>query len=249
MSSKRMFSEEITSSDAFVDMPSDSQLLYFHLGMRADDDGFVSGTKMVQKIIGAGDDALMLLFAKKFLIKFDRGICVIKHWRMNNLIRKDIYKPTKYLAEKSMLFIKENGAYTLNEEGSVPVPGGHFTVDELFRNNTTSTLRRRNVDLGKVRLGKVREVNTCAYEDLFETFWKEYPEKKGKGKAFQSWNKLSISEKEESIKAIKKQVESYHFRNKRGEDFIPHPTTWLNQRRWEDEIKYQEKTLELITLK
>lgn len=130
--SRRMFSDEITTSDAFLDMPVDSQLLYFHLGMNADDDGFIANTKMIQRIIRAGDDALKILFAKKFLIAFENGICVVKHWRINNYIRKDIYRETKYIEQKRKLYLRPNGAYSLREDGAIPLPKGHFTLKDKF---------------------------------------------------------------------------------------------------------------------
>lgn len=108
-----MFSKDITNSDAFTDMPLSSQALYFHLNMNADDDGFVNNPKMICKMIGANNDDLTLLKAKNFIIDFESGIVVIKHWKMNNYIPKDRYKETNYLEEKQRLYLKENGSYTL----------------------------------------------------------------------------------------------------------------------------------------
>lgn len=115
MAQKRMFSMRIVDTDAFLDMPQSSQLLYFHLSMRADDDGFVSNPKRIMKIVGSQDDDIKVLFLKRFLIPFDSGVCVIKHWRINNYIQNDRYTPTTWLNEKSILKIKENGAYTLEK--------------------------------------------------------------------------------------------------------------------------------------
>lgn len=158
-----MFSDEITTSDAFLDMPSESQLLYFHLGMNADDDGFIANTKMTQRIIGASDDALKLLFVKKFLVPFENGVCVIKHWRINNYIRKDIYRETKYIEQKRRLYIRENGAYSLKSDNAIPLPPGHFTLKEKFGKDPenepvddTYTPRARKRHVGKDRLGKDR---------------------------------------------------------------------------------------------
>lgn len=113
-----MFSKQIIDSDAFLDMPLSSQALYFHLNMRADDDGFINNPKKIQRMIGCGDDELRLLIAKKFVIPFESGVCVIKHWLIHNYIRKDTYKETVYTDEKSELFTKKNRAYTLNEPPS-----------------------------------------------------------------------------------------------------------------------------------
>ena len=112
MAERRMFAKTIVDSDAFLDMPLSAQALYFHLAMRADDDGFVNNPKQIQRGIGASDDDCKLLVLKKFLIAFDSGVIVIKHWRMHNYIRKDTYKETNYKTEKSMLMLDENNAYT-----------------------------------------------------------------------------------------------------------------------------------------
>lgn len=141
---------EVTGTDAFLDMPQSSQLLYFHLNSLADDDGFVANPKSVMRNCGSQADDLKLLIAKKFVIAFEDGVCVIKHWRINNFVRKDFYKETKYLDLKRSLFIRPNGAYTLNDDGtSIPLPEGHFTLDLV---NSSLTERQRR--LGKVRLGK-----------------------------------------------------------------------------------------------
>ena len=117
MAERRMFAKTIIDSDAFLDMPLSSQTLYFHLSMRADDDGFINNPKKIQRMIGASDDDFKLLIAKSFLIPFENGIVVIKHWRIHNYIQSDRYKETVYLEEKGMLKLKENKAYTLNENG------------------------------------------------------------------------------------------------------------------------------------
>ena len=114
MAERRMFTKKITESDAFLDMPSSTQMLYFHFSMNADDDGFVNNPKKIQKMCGASDDDFKLLIAKSFIILFDSGIIVIKHWKMHNYIQADRYRPTDYLEEKSMLGIKSNKAYTLD---------------------------------------------------------------------------------------------------------------------------------------
>ena len=111
MAEKRMFAKTIIDSDAFLDMSLSTQALYFHLSMRADDDGFVNNPRKIQRMIGAGDDELKMLIAKKFIIPFESGVCVIKHWRIHNYIQKDRYKETVYKDEKAHLILKENKAY------------------------------------------------------------------------------------------------------------------------------------------
>jgi len=107
-----MFAKTIIDSDAFLDMPSSARLLYYDLGMRADDDGFCNSPKKIMRISGASEDDIKLLIAKKFIIPFESGIIVIKHWRINNFIAKDRYTETKYKEEKATLSLDENKAYT-----------------------------------------------------------------------------------------------------------------------------------------
>ena len=103
MAERRMFAKTIIDSDAFLDMPLSTQSLYFHLSMRADDDGFINNPKKVQRMVGCGDDDLKLLIVKNFIIPFESGVVVIKHWKIHNYIRNDRYKPTVYVEEKAML--------------------------------------------------------------------------------------------------------------------------------------------------
>lgn len=125
MARRRMFSLDVVDTDLFLDLPVSSQALYFHLGMRADDDGFVSSPKRIAATINASSDDLKLLVAKGFVIPFDSGVCVIRDWQLNNFIRKDRYAPTIYAAEKSMLFL--NGErYSLTPG----LPDGNQMVDQ-----------------------------------------------------------------------------------------------------------------------
>ena len=120
MAEKRMFSKTIVDSDAFLDMPLSAQALYFHLSMRADDDGFLNNAKKIMRTINANQNDYDLLIAKAFIIQFDDGICVIKHWRINNYLRSDRYKPTIYQEQKNMLEIKDNGRYSLINQDGIP---------------------------------------------------------------------------------------------------------------------------------
>lgn len=135
MAQRRMFSKQIVQTDAFMDMPVTSQLLYFHLSMEADDDGFVSSPKRIMKILGSNIDDYKILISKRFIIQFDSGICVIKHWRIHNYIQADRYTETKYIEEKKSLELKENGSYT-------------ECIQDVYNSDT-------QVRLGKVSIGKV----------------------------------------------------------------------------------------------
>ena len=121
MAERRMFAKTIIDSDAFIDMPLSTQALYFHLSMRADDDGFINNPKKIQRMIGCAEDDLKMLVMKRFIIPFDSGIVVIKHWKIHNYIRGDRKKNTVYPEEMAMLVEKENGAYSLiAEESALP---------------------------------------------------------------------------------------------------------------------------------
>lgn len=140
MAERRMFAKTIIDSDAFLDMPLSSQALYFHLSMRADDDGFINNPRKVQRMVGSSEDDLKLLMAKKFILAFDSGVIVIKHWKLHNYIRNDRYKPTLYQDEKAQLIEKDNKVYSMSDAG---IPDG-YQMDTQVR-------------LGKVRLGKDRK--------------------------------------------------------------------------------------------
>lgn len=144
MAERRMFAKTIIDSDAFLEMPTTSQLLYFHLAMRADDDGFVNKPKSLMRMVGCKDDDLKLLFVKKFLIPFESGVVVIKHWKIHNYIRKDTYTETKYKEEKSTLELDENSAYRIAD-----------TTPLQLRDDTV-TSPSTQVRLGKDRIGKER---------------------------------------------------------------------------------------------
>ena len=134
MAERRMFAKTIIDSDAFLEMPVSARLLYYDLSMRADDDGFLNNPKKIQRMIGCSEDDLKLLIAKNFIIPFESGVVVIKHWKIHNYIRNDRYKETVYKEEKALLETKENKAYTLG------IPNG-YQLDTQVR-------------LGKDKLGK-----------------------------------------------------------------------------------------------
>ena len=136
MAEKRMFTQKIIDSDAFLDMPLTTQALYFHLNMRADDDGFINNPKRIQRTIGASDDDLKLLIAKRFVICFDSGVIVIKHWRMHNTLKKDRYNPTQYQEELESLEIKDNKSYTEKRRDVLPAAA--------WRPNGTKVEPKRN---------------------------------------------------------------------------------------------------------
>lgn len=116
MAERRMFAKTIIDSDEFLDMPLSTQTLYFHLSMRADDDGFINNPKKIMRMIGANQNEMDLLLFKHFILKFNSGVIVIKHWKLHNYIQKDRYKETVYLEEKALLSVKNNNVYTMDTE-------------------------------------------------------------------------------------------------------------------------------------
>lgn len=130
MAERRMFAKTIVLSDAFLDMPLSARCLYFTLGMFADDDGFVNSPKGIMRQCGASEDDLKVLMAKKFVLSFESGVIVIKHWRINNYLRNDRYQETKYLEEKSALITDENGAYTFGIPSSGIPSIGKDSIDK-----------------------------------------------------------------------------------------------------------------------
>ena len=143
MAERRMFSKTVIDSDFFLDMPLSSQALYFHLSMRADDDGFINNPKKIQRMTGCSDDDIKLLIAKQFIIPFESGVVVIKHWKLHNYLRADRYKETIYHEEKSMLVEKDNKEYELG------IPNGSQTVYQM---DTQVRLGKDRLELGKDRL-------------------------------------------------------------------------------------------------
>ena len=152
MAQKRMFTMKIVDSDAFLDMPATTQCLYFHLNMRADDDGFIGNPKRIMKITGASEDDLRLLIAKRFVLTFEDGVIVIKHWRMHNTLSRDRYVETSYTDEKKMLLLKDNGSYSLT--------GGNPIDDtRLIERSGRQTQQRRNKDATKTHADKGLDID------------------------------------------------------------------------------------------
>jgi len=146
MAERRMFAKTIVLSDAFLDMPMSARCLYFTLGMLADDDGFVNAPRAIMRQCGASDDDMKLLLAKKFVLLFESGVIVIKHWRINNYLQKDRISPTKYIEEKAQLTVDAKGSYHREEpaETSVYTPVYTQEPDPVYTQDS----------IGKDRLDK-----------------------------------------------------------------------------------------------
>jgi len=228
MAQRRMFSLKIVDTDSFLDMPISARLLYYDLSMRADDDGFVDSPKKILKIIGCSNDDLRILVAKQYLIPFESGVCVIKHWHIHNLIRSDRYSETEYLSEKSQLE-KINNKYELTDGCQNRIPNGNQMATQ-------------------VRIGKVNK-NICSSNDerdcSFDSFWNAYPRKQAKKRAQTTWKTKNLERylEERILPDLKFKCENCYpngwLCNKTKKllmQYIPLPASYLNAERWEDEI-------------
>ncbi len=189
-----MFAKTIIDSDAFLDMPLSTQVLYFHLSMRADDDGFINNPKKIQRMIRCNDDDLKLLIAKRFLINFESGVVVIKHWKIHNYIQTDRYKETMYKEEKALLSVKSNKSYTID------VPTGE---DSCIQNGySLETQVRLGKDRLEIELGK--DSNSISKDILVPKDLVPIQE---------AWNSLGLSKinsiKGNRLKLLKARIKEY----------------------------------------
>ncbi len=224
MAEKRMFSKKIIDTDWFMDMPASTQNLYFHLSMRADDDGFVASPKRIIKLIGATEDDYKILIAKKFVIPFESGVCVITDWRINNYLRSDRHTETIYKEEKNSLVLDEKGKYNL----------GTPQVDPVLSIPNSNTISDTNTNINKDRVvGEEKELKhkygeygwvkltNEQYSKLKTEFGEEYIDKvikavdeysqsNGNKNKYKDWNlviRKAIREKWSILKDIEKEKE------------------------------------------
>ena len=149
MAERRMFAKKVIDSDLFLEMPLATQALYFHLAMRADDDGFVNNPKKIVRMIGADETSLKILISNSFLIPFNTGIVVISHWKLHNYISRDRYKPTIYQDEKSNLKLQNNGVYEILYTNCIQ-DVHNLSTDCIQDVHNLGT----QVSIGKVSIGK-----------------------------------------------------------------------------------------------
>lgn len=187
MAERRMFAKSIIDTDAFLELPLSAQALYFHLSMRADDEGFVSKPKSIQRLIRASDDDFKLLIAKRYILAFDTGVIVIKHWKIHNYIRGDRIQKTNYRDERERLIIQDNGAYTeANGDKTIPIQSRILENTEcLSSDGQMSGKCPSSVSIGKDSIGKdsidltiINDSSSDSKSDL-------------KQKVIEMWNELS----------------------------------------------------------
>ena len=194
MAERRMFTQKVTEADNFTTLPPTTQCLYFHLCMNADDDGFSNKIRQAMFNAHADQNDFEMLVNKRFIIPFDSGVIVIKHWRMHNYIRNDRYHETSYVEEKSQLLLKENGVYTesVDKVDTIGIPNGYQMDTE--------------VRLGKDSIDKDIYKTSEKSDELdlsFEKIYRAYPKKAGKTKAKQIYKALLTKGRKIDGKTVK----------------------------------------------
>lgn len=169
MAERRMFAKTIVLSDEFLDMPTSTRCLYFTLGMFADDDGFVNSPKSIIRQIGASVDDINILIAKKFVLAFEDGVIVIKHWRIHNYIQNDRKKDTKYLEHRDTLYLEENKAYTQNKDKAKYNIDGTL-IDNVYKMDTQVRIGKDSKDKYSLEENREKEFDTT----LFDNFISKY---------------------------------------------------------------------------
>lgn len=231
MADKRMFSKKLVDTDMFLDMPATARLLYYDLAMRADDDGFVGSPRGIMRSTGATNDDMNILLMRRFVLSFDTGVIVIRHWRLHNYIQKDRYKPTTYTNEMAMLSADDKGVYELDTKCIQPVSKPCPQV----RDRLEIGQDRERIEIGQVNISAHPEVSEVVVETPFDTFWREYPKKTGKGDARKKFATALTKTSFQTLMNALEQVKLSPQWNRDAGRYIPNPATWLNQERWEDE--------------
>ena len=196
MAQKRMFDKTITNDDNFLEMPMSSQVLYFHLSMNADDDGFLNNWKSIMRMTSAKEDDLKVLIAKQYIIPFDSGVIVIKHWRINNFLRKDRHIGTKFKEELSMLKINDNQEYTWLTNGQPRIDKNRIEKKSIDKSKEESK-EEKKTQFKKPTLEEVKEyclerknnVDPKKFIDFYEVNnWTD-----SKGNKVKSWKQKVIT--------------------------------------------------------
>ena len=215
MANRRMFSLKVIDTDSFLDMSPTAQLLYFHLAMRADDDGFVSSPKKIMKLANAADDDMRVLIAKKYLIPFESGVCVIKDWKIHNYIQSDRYQETEYREEKALL-LENNGKYE---------------VDTERIHNVSKVLPQVRLELGKVRIGKDRKEI-----DILPSHVGILDKKETQEKLISQFPGVDVLEE------IEKMKDWVNASGKRKRDYPAFARNWLRKVKGEKKVKSNDRT-------
>ena len=234
MGDRRMLTKKVTDDDHFMALSASAQALYLHLSLSADDDGFCNQVAVCMFKAHASTSDLEALLNNRFVYQFDTGVIVIKHWRMANALRKDRYTPTIFQRELAMLNLTDSGIYLTESER---LPDGCQVVAKRLPDGCPNISKDK---LSKVKISEDTlahpEVSGVVIEDPFDTFWREYPRKVGKGDARKKFAKALTKTSFDNIMAALQRVKASAQWTKDGGQFVPHPATWLNQERWDDEV-------------
>ena len=239
---KRMISMDIMNSDAFLDIPLTAQMLYTHLVIRADDDGFIGNAIRICRYVGCTQRDLQILIDNRFILLIN-NVVIVKHWKMHNNVPKDRYVPTVYQEEYKALRIKDNGSYTECKQNDYT----EYNIEESFCKQSGDKVKtdcNQNVSLKERERVKVKErvkenKNTLVHsgemhdtenpflEQFFESIWKLYPLKKGKGQVSKTKKQVLQRIGYEQIKrCVDRYVTEIRFSGK--EKFMMHGSTFFN---------------------
>ena len=233
MAQKRMFDKTITNSDTFLELPDSSQVLYFHLSMNADDDGFINNWKSILRMTGTKEDDLKILISKQFVIPFESGVIVIKHWRINNYLRNDRHKETTFREEFAQLSINDNEEYVVNTDSGIQTV--YLDKNSIDKN---SIEKSNNIICSQPpKIGKTLSV----YEQEFEEAWKLFPKKTGKKDALKHY--INARKKETTFEQVIEGIKKYNVYidvNKIPYQYIKGGSSWFCEEKWNDEIKIEQ---------
>lgn len=230
MAQKRMFDKAITNSDDFLELPDSSQVLYFHLSMNADDDGFVNNWKSIMKMTGTKEDDLKMLVFKSFVIPFDSGVIVIKHWRINNFLRKDRHIETKYKEELNMLTCDSNNEYILKDNNTL-----------VNQRSTQYSIEENSIDKNNIYTS-TKNVDDEIFNQEFERLWIIYPKKQGKKDALKHF--IKARKNGVGFDVILKGLENYNEyikQTNKSQQYIKQGSTWFNQECWNDDYTIEKE--------
>lgn len=228
-----MFNLSVVDTDEFLMMPSTARLLYYDLGMRADDDGFVDDWRKILLFTKATEDDMKILVAKSYVIPFESGIIVIRHWRLNNYLQKDRTTETIHQKEKAQLLLDENNVYTLDTTCIHSIDKNRLdknSIDNIYINNIH---QQKSID----------EVHFVNFNEEFDEIWSNYPKKQGKKDALKHYIKSRKKgvDKETIEMGLNNYLE-YIKKNNIDARYIKQGSTWFNQECWNDDYSIKKET-------
>lgn len=227
MADKRMFSKKMISSDAFLEMPLTAQGLFFHLAMRADDDGIVDSPRKIMRECQAKKRDLDILIQKRYVLTFPSGVILIKHWRIHNTIAKDRYVPSTYTEELSTVMLKDNKSYTERKQNVGNIETDCIQSDSKTERSIDKIREDKNSKDINVHSGEMHDTENPSLDQFFESIWKLYPLKKGKGQV--SKTKKQVLQRI-GYEQIKRCVNRYvtEIKSSGKEKYMMHGSTFFN---------------------